>query len=144
MLLLLTLSGCVTADGTDTTAAGPDAAEDDTARVMRIADDVRQRGDLASAMVLYRRAHVLEPEAPMPLVALGDGFRKRRQYEQAQQAYRRALQLDQGHTEALLGYALLLIETGNAERTVEILKPEIADGRSEEQTSELQSIMGIP
>src|SRR3546814_5667959 len=91
-------------------------------------------------MLLYGRAQALEPEAPQPLIALGDGFRQLRRYDEAQQSYRRALQLDRGNTDALLGYALVLIETGNAERAIEILSPVATDGT---QDPRLRSAHGI-
>jgi tetratricopeptide (TPR) repeat protein len=54
-------------------------------------------GDWSSAMSDFRKAEALSPDSPDPLVAMGDLFLARHDYERAIQRFDSAIELDEAH-----------------------------------------------
>lgn len=66
------------------------------AAVLRVGDQTRMRGDLASAVTIYRRAADLAPFNPQPYLAMGDALLALGAYNDASKAYHDAI--DRGAT----------------------------------------------
>ncbi len=96
---------------------GPTAAvtEPTAARLMKVADDTREGGDLATAVTLYRRAHELSPNDPLPLTRLADALARERSYSEAVEVYRIAVGMAPGDWEIRRGFGNALIALGQPE-----------------------------
>ncbi len=66
------------------------------AALQRVGDQTRARGDLASAVTIYRRATDLAPSNPQPYLAMGDTLLALGAYNDATKAYHDAI--DRGAT----------------------------------------------
>ncbi len=81
------------------------------AAVQRVGDQTRTRGDLASAVTIYRRAADLAPSNPQPYLAMGDTLLALGAYNDATKAYHDAI--DRGVTvDAYRGLGNALIAQG--------------------------------
>ncbi|HEX6842741.1 MAG TPA: SPOR domain-containing protein [Stellaceae bacterium] len=85
---------------------------------MRVADETRAGGDLATAVGLYRRLHEMRPSDPEPLERLGSTLTQLKSYTEAAQAYRAALELSPNDTELRRGLAIVLLSIGQPEPAV--------------------------
>ncbi len=99
-------SPIVTPQGTVEPLKGPAAA------LMKAADEARERGDLGTAITLYRRAHSFSPNHPLPLIRLGEALIAIGAASDAIEALSEALSADGGNVDALmaLGKALIAVE----------------------------------
>lgn len=116
-LLSLGIAGCTQGAGDGGVPTGPGRAAEASADVgtdrvetlMRLGDYTLASGDTATAISLYRRAHLLEPSAVGPLHRLGASLSRLGSYEQAAGAYRTALEIDPGNPETRRGLGNALI-----------------------------------
>lgn len=94
-LTALTLVGCAATDplrdSVRNSRTGAPGEPERTASLMRVADSTARSGDLATASALYRRAHELNEDNPVPLIGLGNALSGLGAHEQAAQAYRKAI-----------------------------------------------------
>ena len=68
------------------------------------------------------QASAVKPDDPNVLVALGDIYRKDREYELARETYRRALMLDQSLVPAAIGLGWSYLNTGNPAESAAIFE----------------------
>jgi Flp pilus assembly protein TadD len=113
--------GALSACGGRVPSAEERAAEDQNARVnqmMRVAEVTEQGGDIASAMSLYERAHMMDPTNPAPLIALGRTNRMVGRHRVAAESFRKAIAADEKNIDARLGYGRELIALDRLEPAV--------------------------
>ncbi len=117
--LALATAGCASAVDFDRWDLKPEAtARADMAGIqpiLRVAHATKARGDLATAVGLYRRAHELAPNLPEPLFHLGFTLNQAGATTQAAEAFRRALVLDPDNPEALRGLGLAYLNRNQIE-----------------------------
>ena len=87
----------------------PEQSED---TMLKVADQTRASGDLGSAVGLYRRAHELAPQDPVPLARAGDTLAQMQAYTEAADAYQAALALAPSDPELHRGFANVLLALG--------------------------------
>jgi Flp pilus assembly protein TadD len=83
--------------------------------LMRVGAAAHAGGDLANAVAIYRRAAVVNPTIPVPLVAAGNTLTEMGQIDEAILSYRSALERDQTDPEALRGLAKTYLRTARPE-----------------------------
>lgn len=86
---------------------------------MKVADATLARGDWATAVGLYGRAHELAPELVEPLLRLGATLSQNGSSAESAEAYRMALRLEPKNTEALRGLGLALLQRNRLDLAVE-------------------------
>ncbi len=94
-LALLLLACSNGTQGVDSLNTGADRLSGDKSEgaVLRIADATRANGDPVNAINLYRRAHELAKDDPVPLARLGATLADQHAYNEAVEAYHQALKL---------------------------------------------------
>jgi Flp pilus assembly protein TadD/cell division septation protein DedD len=107
---------------------------------MRVADETRSGGDLATALGLYRRVHEMSPADPKPLARLGSTLIQLKSYTEAAQAYRSALELAPHDPELLRGMAIVLLSLGQPEPAMVQLEKALARDRDD---ARLYSALGV-
>ena len=136
-VLSLLLAACQTAPQTDQAAASQGAPV-----LLRLADDTRAGGDLATAADLYRRAAELDPKDPAALAGLGDTLGELHAYAEAAAAYRAGLRITPNPMEAKLhrGLALALMSLNEPQAALTELQAAIAQKPDD---SHLYNVRGI-
>jgi len=120
-VLLLTLGGC--AAGQVPSPDKPETASEVAfPQAMRMAKSVRTSGDAAGAALFYRRAHMLAPEKPEPLIGLAEAAAASGAAEEAGALYHMALAIDPGNSAARLGYGRMMLLLGRIEVALPILR----------------------
>ncbi|MGP1393934.1 MAG: tetratricopeptide repeat protein [Inquilinaceae bacterium] len=89
--------------------------EESSETLERLADFTLARGDAASAIGLYRRAHLADPDRIAPLIKLGRTLARAGNHEEAAGAFNQALIDDPDNSDALRGYANAQIALGRPE-----------------------------
>ena len=89
------------------------------AQLMRIANTTRKGGDLISASNLYRRAALMSPKDPAPMLAIGETEYALKNYRQSSKAYFRAVELSPDHLGGRLGYGRALIAMDQPDKAAE-------------------------
>lgn len=105
----LLLAGCGAFETSDpqstetpsSATTGP--ATDGTATLIRMGDFARERGEIGSAVSLYRQAHSADTQAIGPLLKLGSVLAEAGEFDQSAGAFRTAIELDRSSAEALRG-----------------------------------------
>lgn len=87
--------------------------------IMRVASATRERGDLATAAGLYKRAHELTPERIEPLIHLGYTLNQAGASAEAAESFRRALRIEGENAEALRGLGLALMQRDQVDLAIE-------------------------
>ena len=127
-------SGCASLSLSGTHHQADDSASG-YASIMRAAESVRRSGDLATATMLYQRAHHLESHDAPPLIALGEIAASAGAPGQAATAFREALRRspDDVNARRLYGNALLAVDAPAqaAEQFRHVLEVEPEDTRAE-------------
>ncbi len=100
---VLTLAACASPSGTNVGTPSGDAAS-----LVRLAETTRANGDPAASLPLYRRAQVLNPQDPTPLIGMGEALNELGSYLQANDAWTKALVLDPGNPDVLTGFGVAL------------------------------------
>lgn len=109
----------------------------ESAALVRVADSMRDAGDVAGAIPFYRRAHQLDTLQATPLVHLARALHTVGAHAEAAQTWRAALKLEPDDAEALRGYGYSLIALN---------KPQIAINQlraSNEIAEDLRSYNGL-
>ncbi len=124
LLLATLLAGCA---GNPFMSAGPPAGSGlatltapptapapsiETAQAMRMGEALRAAGDATGAAVFFRRAHMLAPDDPAPLLGMADAAAASGRHDDAAELYRQTLALDPTNTAAHLGYGRTLLAMG--------------------------------
>jgi Flp pilus assembly protein TadD len=135
LVVLLLLAACQAPGPGDVHAPGQGAAT-----LMRVADETRAGGDLATAVGLYRRVHEMSPADPKPLARLGSTLVQLKSYTEAAQAYRGALELAPHDPELLRGMAIVLLSLGQPEPAVVQLEKALARDHDD---ARLYSALGV-
>ncbi len=116
VLANLVIAGCTTTgmDGQLTFGAAddPDPAGQSVETLVGLGDYAAVRGDPMSAVALYRRAHMAEPQALTPLMRLGAALARVGSYDEAAGAYRAALRIEPVSAEAQRGLGNALVAAG--------------------------------
>ncbi len=115
------LSGCAT--------AGQVPAEAETASpdgLIRMGDKARDRGELAIAASLYRRAHEEDRQQAKPLVSLGQVFMDMQRPDQASEAFSAALVIEPSNYDALRGLGNARLAIHQPEEAIPPLKQALA------------------
>jgi len=97
----------VVGGGTPAGSVELDAQSVDT--LVRLGDFTLARGDAASAVAMYNRAHQAEPNAILPLMRLGVAFAQLGSYEESAGAYRAALAIEPVNPDAHRGLGNALV-----------------------------------
>lgn len=106
-LLLVAGAACTTGEADRTESEAPSATSLES--LLRIADATRAGGDLRTAVRVYRRAHDLYPQAPEPLVGLGESMSEVGAHREAVEAFRQALAREPENTGALRGLGSAMV-----------------------------------
>ncbi len=85
---------------------------EDSASLLRVAENARAAGDPGAAIPLYRRAAQLSPDSPEPWTALAQTLNQMAAYADADDAWRQALIRDPGNVAALVGHGATLTGLG--------------------------------
>lgn len=93
--------------------------------LIRIGNELRDKGDLVSAAEVYQRAVRADSKSPLPPALLGDTLRRLGRYQEAEQVFRNALDRNRFSGLSLQGYGILMIETGKPESAIAALTPAI-------------------
>ncbi len=117
LTVALALAACGTNpdwSGARSTGAAPsNLAPDQTAStLLKVADDTRAGGDLATAVSLYRRMYELKSSDPVPLARLGETLAQLQAYTEAAEAYRAAIALAPKDPELHRGLGNVLLALG--------------------------------
>jgi Flp pilus assembly protein TadD len=128
-LLVVALGACSTVNSvpplqTDARTGGKATADYDS--LLRVAATMRQAGDFAGAVGVYRQASVLAPQRTEPLVLLGATLFDMGQYNEASNAYEAALRLEPHDSEALVGQAKALLQSDRPQLAIGPLQRELA------------------
>jgi len=135
LVVSLLLAACQAPGAGDVHAPGQGAAT-----LMRVADETRAGGDLATAVGLYRRVHEMSPADPKPLARLGSTLIQLKSYTEAAQAYRGALELAPNDPELRRGMAIVLLSLGQPEPAVVQLEKALAQDHDD---ARLYSALGV-
>jgi tetratricopeptide (TPR) repeat protein len=101
----------------------------DSASVVRLADDLRERGQLATAIAFYQQAAAQSDNAA-DLVSLGQALAEAGAHERAAGAFRRALVIEPGYPDALLGLGTALLASDDVDRSIQYLEQLVNEGGS--------------
>jgi Flp pilus assembly protein TadD len=107
---------------------------------MRVADETRAGGDLATAVGIYRRLHEMSPADSKPLARLGSTLTQLKSYTEAAQAYRNALELSPNDPDLRRGLAIVLLSLGQPEPAVVQLEKAI---EKDHDDARLYSALGV-
>jgi Flp pilus assembly protein TadD len=119
VFLALVLSAC----------AGQQSVQvsEETAPIIRLANSLRDRGQLSTAIALSQRA-AAQSDDPSDLVLLGQTLAEAGAPEKAAGAFRRALVSEPGYPDALLGLGTSLLATGDIDRSIQYLQQLVNEG----------------
>ena len=122
--LILGLTGCATqtesGSGAETLQRGDASTPSPAARsageteesyqsVMRVAKKTEAAGDRSTAIGLLQRAHEIDPSQAEPLLQLAGHYKELGHERQAEEAYRRLVEIEPENPEHLLEHGLLLL-----------------------------------
>jgi Flp pilus assembly protein TadD/cell division protein FtsN len=146
-VVALTLALLASACSTNTTgvvpslATGEDqlSADKSPATMVRVGDATRAGGDPASAIGLYRRAHELAPQDPVPLTRLGATFVELHAFTEAAEAYAQAIVLAPQDFETRRGFGALLLTLDKPELALTHLEAALAQRKD----SRLYNLIGV-
>jgi Flp pilus assembly protein TadD len=131
---ILQLASTILADAIDE----PGDKLEDSIDLVKLADDLRAKGDMHAAAKIYSRAHVANPTDSAPLIGLGETLLASGANDQAGQAFGRALLLDPENTRALRGMG---------KTHLKMRQPDLAVTRFEtllaQKPNDLQAINGL-
>ena len=127
--LLAVCAGCAASDP-PIQAPRAVAPQQRVAMLTRLGDDMRQDGDAAGAVGLYRAASQASPRDPVLLDHMGAAFMQMNDPARAEQAFRGELMIDPDNVGARRGLALALLAQGNAAAALPILQ-QLAQGSND-------------
>lgn len=121
ILLTLGLSACGSTKSVQVT--------EENVPLIRLADGLRDRGELPTAIAIYQRAASQSQDAG-ELISLGQTLAEAGASEQAAGAFRRALARAPENPDALLGLGTSLLATGDIDKSIQYLEQLVDQGRS--------------
>ncbi len=129
MLLASGLAGCGgSADPKLTERADPVASLDDVDRVLRLADNLRERGELTYAIAMYQQA-ASRTDNPDVLVKLGWTLFEHGATERAAGVFRRTVSRTPDHPDALLGLGITYLDLGDVDKSIQFLDQLVRQGK---------------
>lgn len=109
-VLLLFLSIVLVFAGVSGGLAQEESAEQDPVTIFNEAQDAHEKGDLPAAVGLYLKALKLAPDFPEALYQLGSAYAMQGKNAEAENSFRRAIELRENWTLPMTGLASLLVE----------------------------------
>ncbi len=123
------LAGCGGgADPKLTERADPVASSDDVDRVLRLADNLRDRGEFTYAIAMYQQA-ASRTDNPDVLVKLGWTLFENGVTERAAGVFRRAVSRTPDHPDALLGLGIAYLDLGDIGKSIQYLDQLVRQGK---------------
>jgi Flp pilus assembly protein TadD len=107
--------------------------------IMRLADFTRARGDIATAVALYRQAHAADPDNVLALLKLGATLSQAGNFEEAGGAFRQALELDPANATAMRGLANAYLALNRVDEAAEPLNTALTI----QEIPEIRNSMGV-
>lgn len=126
-VLAIGLSACSDANPNVTRDPEPVAASQDVASLVRLADGLKERGELTTAIALYQRAAASSDDADL-LVQLGRALVDAKSHERASGAFRRALLREPDNPDALLGLGTTFLSLGQVNKSIQYLEQLVNQG----------------
>lgn len=123
------LAGCSSTGSEVTRQQEPIAAANDINSALRLADNLRDRGELTTAIAIYQQA-ANRADGPEILVKLGYTLLQNGATERAGGVFRRALSQAPDHPSALLGLGTAYLQLGEIERSIQYLTQLVEQGNS--------------
>lgn len=123
------LVACAGPDPALTQRGEPVAAPNDIETTLRIADNLRDQGELTMAIAMYQQA-AKRTDNPDVLVKLGRALSANGAKEQATGVFRRAVSRAPEHPDALLGLGIAYLELGEVEKSIKYLDQLVKQGNS--------------
>lgn len=108
--------------------------------LVRVGNELRDKGDLISAAEVYSRAARADSKSPLPPALLGDTLRRLGRYREAEKVFRDALDRNPFSGLSLQGYGILMIETGKPESAIAMLTPAVDEDAADHR---VYNVMGI-
>lgn len=127
-VLVSVLAGCSSITS-NTQRAEPVAKSEDVESALRLADNLRDRGELTTAIAIYQQA-ANRTDNVEALTKLGHALSANGAKEQAAGVFRRAVSKAPEDPEALLGLGVAYLELGNVDRSIHYLDQLIQQGNS--------------
>jgi Flp pilus assembly protein TadD len=127
--LALVMGGCsmIMPDvGKGSLNAGTENQLSEADSIVRVADATRERGDLATAAALYRRAHEVDPQQTDTLLRLGSTLSQTGNSAEAAEAFRRVLRIDSNNTEALRGLGMTMLQRNQVDLAIQHFQSALA------------------
>ncbi|MGI9420115.1 MAG: tetratricopeptide repeat protein [Geminicoccaceae bacterium] len=125
--LAIGLTACGGGSPTVTRTPEPVAASQDIDSLVRLANGLRERGELTTAIALYQRAASSSDDA-RELTLLGRALAEAGAHERAAGAFRRALKRDPEHPDALLGLGTAYLSIGDVDKAIQYLEELVNQG----------------
>ncbi len=122
----LLLSACSPAAQQSTGTRPVTQMDDELASLMRVAGMTRQSGEYGTAIALYRRAHEMSPNNPLPLVELARMLGDIGKHAEAALVWQDALQVAANDPAVQAGYGLTLARLGQADLAQPYLRKSVA------------------
>lgn len=132
MLVLAALTGVLVGCGKNprvTQRVEPVAASNDVEAILRAADNLKDRGELTTAIAMYQRA-AAKTDSPDVMVSLGYALAANGAREQAAGVFGRAVSKAPHHPEALLGLGIAFLELGEVDKSIRYLDKLVKEGNS--------------
>lgn len=130
-LLAIGLSACGGGNPKLTREAEPLATGEDVAQIIRMADGLKESGQLATAIAMYQRAAANSDDAKV-LILLGRTFAEAKAYERASGAFRQALSREPDNPDALLGLGTSYLSLGQVNKSIQYLEQLVDQGNGED------------
>lgn len=121
------LTACGGGSPTVTRTPEPVAASQDVTSLVRLANGLRERGELTTAIALYQRAASSSDNAN-ELILLGRALAEVGAHERAAGAFRRALKREPDHSDALLGLGTAYLSVGEVGKAIQYLEELVNQG----------------
>ncbi|MGI9450212.1 MAG: tetratricopeptide repeat protein [Geminicoccaceae bacterium] len=115
--------------GPKTQRLDPVASTGDVDAVLRLADNLRDRGELTYAIAMYQQA-ASKTDDPAVLVKLGRALSANGAIERAAGVFRRAVSKAPEYPDALLGLGTAYLQLGEIEKSIQYLDQVVKQGKS--------------
>ncbi len=130
-MLAIGLSACSGGNPELTRTPEPVASSQDVTSLVRLADGLKERGELTTAIALYQRAAANSDDA-RELILLGRALAEVGADERASGAFRRALSREPDNPDALLGLGTSFLSLGQINKSIQYLEQLVNQGDGED------------